>query len=222
MPSPARASQSVHAITSRVLTTSLVVNLVLMAAQAGAAHAAHSSGIFADTIHAAIDLLADALLLVACRLDARLPPERRPTYEPVALFGLGALLLATGAQTIWSAATDLGTPSDVTPDTLSFAALAIALIGKETLSRWMLRRARAIGGAALIEASAWHIRTDALTLLVATLALAGARAGLPRLDELAATLIGVMIARTGYLFAKRGFQMRAEQAGWGSRAAPPR
>ncbi|MBN3727232.1 cation diffusion facilitator family transporter [Burkholderia sp. Ac-20379] len=213
MPSSARASQSVHAITSRVLTTSLVVNLVLMAAQAGAAYAAHSSGIFADTVHAAVDLIADALLLVACRLDAKLPPEQRPTYEPFALFGLGALLLATGAQMVWSATTDLGAPSDVTPDALSFAVLAIALAGKETLSRWMLRRARAIGGAALIEASAWHIRTDALTLLVATLALAGARAGLPRLDELAATLIGAMIVRTGYLFAKRGYQLRAEQTG---------
>lgn len=221
MPSSARASQSVHAITSRVLTTSLVVNLVLMIAQAGAAYAAHSSGILADTIHAAIDLLADALLLLACRLDAKLPPEQRPTYEPVALFGLGALLLATGAQMIWHAATSLDAPADVSPDALSFAVLAVALAGKGGLSQWMLKRARAIGGAALIEASACHLRADALTLLLATLALAGARAGLPRLDELAATLIGVMILRTGYGFARRGYQMRAAHAGWGSRAAPP-
>lgn len=223
MPSSVRASQSVYAITSRVLTTSLVVNLVLMIAQAGAAYAAHSSGILADTIHAAIDLLADALLLLlACRLDAKLPPEQRSTYEPVALFGLGALLLVTGAQMIWHAATSLDAPADVSPDALSFAVLAVALAGKGGLSQWMLKRARAIGGAALIEASACHLRADALTLLLATLALAGARAGLPRLDELAATLIGVMILRTGYGFAKRGYQMRAAHAGWGSRAAPPR
>lgn len=50
--------------------------------------------------HTAIDLAADALILVACLLDARLPPERRPTCEPLALAGLGALLAATGAQMI--------------------------------------------------------------------------------------------------------------------------
>ncbi|UVT01834.1 cation diffusion facilitator family transporter [Burkholderia glumae] len=222
MPSSARASQSVHAITNRVLTTSLVVNLLLMTAQAGAACATHSSGLFADTIHAAIDLIADALLLLACRLDAKLPPEQRPTYEPLALTGLGMLLLAAGAQMIWQAATGLSAPPDISPDAISLAVLGMTLAGKESLSRWMLGRARAIGGAALIEASAWHIRVDALTLLLATLALAGARLGLPRLDPLAATLIGVMILRTGYTFAKRGHQLRADHGGWANRATPPR
>ncbi|WP_455777850.1 cation transporter, partial [Burkholderia stabilis] len=88
-----RATPHVYAATSRALAVSLAINLLLLAVETLAAWSAHSSGLFADVAHAAIDLAADALILVACRLDARLPPERRPTYEPIALAGLGALLV---------------------------------------------------------------------------------------------------------------------------------
>lgn len=89
-----RATPHLHAVTCRALTVSLSINLLLLAVEMAAAWSAHSSGLLADVAHAAIDLAADALILVACRLDARLPPERRPTYEPLALAGLGALLVA--------------------------------------------------------------------------------------------------------------------------------
>ena len=108
-----RATPHTSAATSRALAVSLAINLLLLVAEASAAWSAHSSGLLADVAHAAIDLAADALILVACRLDARLPPERRPTYEPLALVGLGALLVATGVQMIWHAASRFDAPPAV-------------------------------------------------------------------------------------------------------------
>lgn len=198
-----RATPSVHAATTRVLALSLAANLLLLAIEAVAAAHAHSSGLLADVLHAAIDLAADGLILLACRLDAALPPERRPTYEPIALAGLGALLVATGAQMIWQATRHFGAPPAVQPGALPLALLAVTLVGKAALSRWMLRRARETGSA-LLEASGWHVRADALSALLATGAASAALVGLGRLDDLAALAIGAIVIKTGSGFIRRG------------------
>ncbi|MDR8727981.1 cation diffusion facilitator family transporter [Burkholderia pseudomultivorans] len=203
MQRPPRVASPLYAATSRTLAISLAINLLLLAVEAIAAGAAHSSGLLADVVHAAIDLAADALILVACRLDARLPPERRPTFEPIALAGLGALLVATGVQMIWQAANRFDASPVVQPGAATLALVVATLVGKAALSRWMLRKARETGSA-LLEASGWHVRTDALSALLAALAMSAALVGLGRLDDIAALAIGAIVIRTGAGFVLRG------------------
>ena len=212
-----RATSHVYAATSRALAVSLAINLLLLAAEAVAAWSAHSSGLLADVAHAAIDLAADALILVACRLDARLPPERRPTYEPLALAGLGALLVATGVQMIWHASNRFDAPPVVQPGAMTLALLVFTLTGKAALSRWMLRKARDTGSA-LLEASGWHVRTDALSALLAALAMSAAWVGLGRLDDLAAIAIGAIVIRTGAGFIRRGCAQWPALSAWADRS----
>ncbi|KFG98260.1 cation transporter [Burkholderia paludis] len=212
-----RATPHIYAATSRALAASLAINLLLLVAETAAALSAHSSGLLADVAHAAIDLAADVLILVACRLDARLPPERRPTYEPLALAGLGALLAATGAQMIWHAASRFAAPPVVQPGTVTLALVAVTLAGKAVLSQWMLRKARETGST-LLEASAWHVRTDALSSLLAALAMSAAWVGLGRLDDLAALAIGALVIRTGAGFIRRGCAQWPALAAWAGRS----
>ncbi|MBJ9593619.1 cation diffusion facilitator family transporter [Burkholderia seminalis] len=212
-----RATPHLYAATSRALTVSLAINLMLLAAETAAAWSAHSSGLLADVAHAAIDLAADALILVACRLDARLPPERRPTYEPLALAGLGALLVATGAQMIWQAMNRFDAPPVVQPGAATLALVAVTLVGKAALSHWMLRKARETGSA-LLEATGWHVRTDALSSLLAALAMSAALVGFARLDDVAALAIGALVIRTGAGFVRRGCAQWPALAGWANRS----
>ncbi|BBA39046.1 MULTISPECIES: cation diffusion facilitator family transporter [Burkholderia] len=212
-----RATSHVYAATSRALAVSLAINLLLLAVETVAAWSAHSSGLLADVAHAAIDLAADALILVACRLDARLPPERRPTYEPLALAGLGALLVVTGAQMIRHATNGFATPPVVQPGATTLALVAVTLAGKATLSHWMLRKARETGSA-LLEASGWHVRTDALSSLLAALAMSAALVGFGRLDDLAALAIGALVIRTGVGFIRRGCAQWPALAAWADRS----
>ncbi|RQU19385.1 cation diffusion facilitator family transporter [Burkholderia cenocepacia] len=216
MQRPSRATSHVYAATSRALAVSLAINLLLLAVEA-AAWFAHSSGLLADVAHAAIDLAADALILVACRFDARLPPERRPTYEPLALAGLGALLAVTGAQMIWHALTRFNAPPIVQPGATALALVVVTLAGKAVLSYWMLRKARETGSA-LLEASGWHVRTDALSSLLAALAMGAALVGFGRLDDLAALVIGALVIRTGAGFVRRGWGQWPALADWASRS----
>ncbi|HGF4013901.1 cation diffusion facilitator family transporter [Burkholderia cenocepacia] len=217
MQRPSRATPHVYAATSRALVVSLAINLLLLAAETAAAWSAHSSGLLADVAHAAIDLAADALILVACRLDARLPPQRRPTYEPLALAGLGALLAITGAQMIWHALTRFDTPPVVQPGATALALVAVTLAGKAVLSCWMLRKARETASA-LLEASGWHVRTDALSSLLAALAMSAALIGFGRLDDLAALAIGALVIRTGVAFIRRGCAQWPAWADWANRS----
>ncbi|WP_343727357.1 cation diffusion facilitator family transporter [Burkholderia seminalis] len=212
-----RATPHLYAATSRALTVSLAINLMLLAAETAAAWSAHSSGLLADVAHAAIDLAADALILVACRLDARLPPERRPTYEPLALAGLGALLVATGAQMIWQAMNRFDAPPVVQPGAATLALVAVTLVGKAALSHWMLRKARETGSV-LLEATGWHVRTDALSSLLAALAMSAALVGFARLDDVAALAIGALVIRTGAGFVRRGCAQWPALAGWANRS----
>ncbi|MBY4868526.1 cation diffusion facilitator family transporter [Burkholderia sp. Bp9017] len=212
-----RASSHVYAATSRALAVNLAINLLLLAAEAVAAWSAHSSGLLADVAHAAIDLAADALILVACRLDARLPPERRPTYEPLALAGLGALLVATGVQMIWHASNRFDAPPVVQPGTMTLVLIMLTLTGKAALSRWMLRKARETGSA-MLEASGWHVRADALSALLAALAMSAAWVGLGRLDDLAALAIGAIVIRTGAGFIRRGCAQWPASSAWANRS----
>ncbi|OXH89243.1 cation transporter, partial [Burkholderia multivorans] len=184
MQPPTRVTPHLHTATSRALAIGLAINALLLVTELIAGWAAHSSGLLADTLHAAVDLAADALLLVACRMDARLPPERRPTFEPIALAGLGALLIAMGLQMIWQAATHFDAPPRVAPGAVPLALVAVTLVGKVALSRWLLAKARETGSA-LLEANGWHVRADALSALLATVAMSAAWVGLGRIDDLA-------------------------------------
>lgn len=217
MQRPPRVASPFYAATSRALAVSVAINLLLLVVEAIAAGAAHSSGLLADVAHAAIDLAADALILVACRLDARLPPERRPTFEPIALAGLGALLVAAGVQMIGQAANRFDASPVVQPGAAALALVVVTLVGKAALARWMLRKARETGSA-LLEASGWHVRTDALSALLAALAMSAARVGLGRLDDIAALAIGAIVIRTGAGFVLRGGAQWPWPAAWTGRS----
>ena len=212
MTTPLQERTSSTSATSKVLVASIVLNLLLMALQVTVGLSAHSSGMLADALHSFFDMLADALVLLACALDARAaatdPTRRYPKYEPLALLALGALLGATGLQMVWQSwqsAVRFGVNPDSHFDIVTLGVAVFALASKETLFRWMAREAKR-SRSTLLLANAWHVRADALSSLVVTVAIGGSLAGLTRLDDLAAALIGLMIVKTGYGFGSRGLR----------------
>lgn len=85
------------------------------------------------------------------------------------------------------------------------------------LSLWMLRKARA-AGSALLEASGWHVRTDALSSLLDAVAMSAALVGFGRLDDVAALAIGALVIRTGAGFIRRGCAQWPVFATWANRS----
>jgi divalent metal cation (Fe/Co/Zn/Cd) transporter len=74
----------------------------------------------------------------------------------------------------------------------------VALAGKEFLFRYTLVGGRRLN-APMLEANAWHARSDAASSLVVAIGIGGSLAGYPFLEPLAAAVVGFLILRMGVL-----------------------
>lgn len=170
---------------------------------------AHTSSVYADVLHAGIDLLGDAAVLLACRADERRRTRQAPRRMPLALFGLGILVIGSGLELMWQVVMRETNRADPAPGAFALGLLVFSLAAKEGIARWTLRRARVLGSVTLC-ASASHIRADALCSLAVLISVFGVAAGWPLLDPIVTVAIALLILKTGI-----GFVLRA----WGSARA---
>ncbi|WP_372715800.1 cation diffusion facilitator family transporter [Immundisolibacter sp.] len=162
----------------------------------------HSQALIADAIDSSADLFSDMAVLYGAREGSRAPDSKHPyghgRVETLVSVFLGAVLLATAAGITLSAAqrllsSDLLMPPE--PATLLVAVIAIGL--KEWIYRYTLRVGRETRSR-MLEANAWHQRTDSISSLVVLLGVGGSLLGMPYLDPVAAIGVSVLIARVGW------------------------
>jgi cation diffusion facilitator family transporter len=185
----------------RAAQASVLLNAALMTAQIVIGWTACSDGLLADGIHTLADLAADGLVLAVLRLSAAAAQRRGgyqyERYETIGSLLISLLLVATGIETLWSSlrrVTDVSGAPSVHVAALVVAVLVIA--AKEVLFRYIMGVAQRTRSAILV-ASAWHARSDAISALIAAIGILGSMAGVPMSDKLAAALIGLTIARMG-------------------------
>lgn len=82
------------------------------------------------------------------------------------------------------------------PGALAIVIAILALISKEWIFRYTMRVANRLKSK-LLEANAWHSRSDALSTAVVLVALVGAQFGLGWLDAVAAIIVGLMVGKVG-------------------------
>jgi cation diffusion facilitator family transporter len=209
------AAQERYCAGRRSTLVSIVVNVVLTTLQIVTGLFAGSQALIADGVHSLSDLVADFVVLFAAR-HSRNPADADHQYghqrfETAASLALGGLLLAVGIGMLISAFFKLQAP---TVQVVHLAALWVALatlIGKELLFRYMLRIAERVRSGMLV-ANAWHARSDAVSSLVVALGIAGNLLGAPLLDPIAALIVGLMIARTGWVFSWRAMNDLMDKA----------
>lgn len=210
----------------KAASTSALLNAFLSTMQITLGITAHSDGLFADGIHTLSDLAADAIVLLVLylttkHLSAKVRHARSTrnadhanitrigdssTEQALASLFIAAILIFTAAQMLWSSVAQTSTLSG--NDAMNLGALAVSgfvMVAKEMLFRYLRAESRRTGSA-ILQASAWHARVDAVSALVATLGLAGSLAGLPMLDHIAGAAIGLMILRMGYATGRDAFK----------------
>lgn len=190
---------------ARSVRVSIVVNLLLTVVQLAVGVFARSQALVADALHSLSDLLADFIVLLAARHGSRDPDDDHPyghqRFENAASLALGGMLVAVGIGMLWTALGRLQTPAAV--PVVHVAALWVAgftLVAKEALFRYMLGIAKRLKSDMLV-ANAWHARADAASSLVVAAGIAGNLAGYPLLDPVAALIVGLLVAKTGWGFA---------------------
>ena len=192
------------AAASRSTWVSVGVNLVLSTIQIVVGVLAKSQGLIADGIHSLSDLVADFVVLFANHHSQKDADEGHPyghhRFETAASLVLGLLLLGVGVGMVWSAVVKLENPEAIAQvHVIALWVAGAALVGKELLFRYMLAVAKRVKSSMLV-ANAWHARSDAASSLVVGIGIAGNLAGYTILDAIAALVVGLMIARTGWRF----------------------
>jgi cation diffusion facilitator family transporter len=196
-------------IMTRATLVSISVNLVLSIAQLIIGFVGHSQALIADSMHTLSDLTADFLVLAVTRAANKGADEDHPyghtRYETLATTGLSILLMAVAVGIAISSVDRIFNPTGITPSMITLWAALLTTLGKEGLYHYTVHVARKVKSR-MLEASAWHHRSDAISSIVVVIGIAGAIMGIPMFDSLAALIVAIMIARIGWHLGYRSVQ----------------
>jgi len=189
----------------RATLVAIVTNTVLTIGQVVIGLFAGAFSLVADAAHTLSDLITDLLVLLAGRHSAD-PADTNHPYghgriETVTTLVLGSVLAAVGVGFLWSSGIrlqNIGALPILHPAALGMALLTLA--AKEGLFRFSLAAARRLN-APMLEANAWHARSDAASSLVVAAGIGGSLAGYPFLEPLAAAVVGFLILHMGIRLA---------------------
>jgi cation diffusion facilitator family transporter len=176
---------------------SVAVNVVLAALHGLVAAASGSLGVTAELVHNVADLLAAAAVLLGLKLAARKSPAfpyGLYKVENLVAAGLAGMVFLTAYEIARDAL--LGAASPVRVDAWMLAVLVATLAIPLTFSRFELRAGQAANSPALIaDAREYRVHVFTTGLVFVSLVSEWSRF---RLDRVAAVVIGVVIAKTGW------------------------
>ena len=196
-----------YAVIRRVTLVGAAVDLVLAVSKIGGGFAAQSQSLVADGVHSLSDLVTDVLVLVAARF-ARAKPDADHPYgheriETAATVGLGLVLMVIAAGIALDSFRRLFHPEGLqSPAWWAIAVAGASVVSKEAVYHYTVRAARR-HRSRLLEANAWHARSDAASSVVVIVGVGGALLGLGYLDAVAAVVVSWMIGMMGYRLARR-------------------
>jgi len=154
------------------------LNLILSVFKIVAGILGNSRAIVADGVHSLSDLITDVALLVGVRYWMA-PPDHSHPYGHKRLESLLSLLIglalgAVGIGIAWDAISRIGRQEgEHVGSALALFAALFSVACKEILYHWTVKKARELKSGAL-EANAWHHRSDALSSIPASAAVAAA------------------------------------------------
>jgi len=201
---------------NRVTWWGVLVNIILAVSKLIVGFIAQSHALIADGFHSFSDLISDAMVLLATKHASQEADEDHPyghaRYETLATIGVGVFLIAVAAGIAIDAVQRLLSPEVISsPASLALWVAAFSIASNELLFQYTMRVARSIKSK-LLEANAWHHRTDSISSIVVFVGIAGAMIGLPILDDVAAALVSLMIAKIGWDLCRQSIEELVDTA----------
>jgi len=171
-----------------------LINIFLSAIKMFVGVIAHSHALFADGIHSLSDLFTDALVLITSRFGSReadvLHPYGHRRIETVGSVLVAVFLIAAGLGIIIEAVHYLHvTPDPIMPGMIALWIAVLSIVLKEGLYHVTMRVA-ARYESKILEANAWHHRSDAASSVVVVIGIIVSLMGYPAVDTIAAMLVG--------------------------------
>jgi len=195
--------QARYEATRKVTLIGVVVNIFLSLVQLIGGVFANSQALIADGIHTLSDLASDFVVLFAAKVANQDADESHPyghgRFETLATVILGLALTGVAIGIIFNAVSRLLNPENLTqPTSIALLFAALAIVAKEGLYHYTIRVANHFNSK-MLEANAWHHRSDAISSLFVAIGVAGSVIlEVPWLDAAAAILVAMMIFYMGF------------------------
>ena len=158
-----------------------VVDLSLGVVKFVVGRLAGSQPLVADGIHSLSDLATDFMVLFAAKHAHREADAEHPyghgRIETVATVALGASLIIVAIGISFDAVRRMLNPELLMhPGVLALVVAMISVASKEAIYQYTARIARRLRSS-MLQANAWHSRSDAISSIVVVIGIAGAVAG---------------------------------------------
>lgn len=161
-----------------------------------------SFALVADGIHSLSDAVSDIFVLVVSHYSHEAPDTEHQyghgRFEAIGTVVMGMLFFAIASVLIYDCYLRLaGHRVMQVPGPWGILLAAISIAAKEWIYRYTMRTANLLNSS-LLQANAWHSRSDAISSIAVLMGLVGAQQGYPWLDLVAAIFVGLIIARIGW------------------------
>lgn len=175
-----------------------------------------SPALIADGLHSLSDLITDFLVLVINKVAHSAPDEEHPyghaRFETLGTVIIGIVLVAIALGVAWdNAARLIRGDAPTNASLLAIATAAFSLVAKELLFRYGIFWAKKLNST-LLEANAWHSRSDAWSSLVVLLGVVATGFGYGWLESWAALIVAALIGKMGVELTWNALQDLADRA----------
>ena len=191
-----------------------VVNVVLLLFKFVAGIVGHSAAMVADAVHSLSDFVTDVIVLVFVHISSK-PKDKshdygHGKYETWAMTLIGVALLIVAIGIIYHGAIEIvawmkGEQLEA-PGTLALWAALLSVLLKEGVYQYSMVKARQLNSQ-VVEANAWHHRSDALSSVGTAIGIGGAIFLGQRwtvLDPIASLVVGAFIVKVAVDLLHRG------------------
>jgi len=186
----------------RVTLVGSVIDLLLGVIKIIVGIGASSQALIADGIHSLSDLATDFLVLFAAKHAHRQADDEHPyghgRIETLATVILGVSLVVVALGISYDAVRRLLAPELLLhPGWLALLVAVGSVVSKELIYQYTARAARRLRSK-MLQANAWHSRSDAISSIIVVIGVLATMAGYPSFDALAAVAVALMVAKIGW------------------------
>lgn len=190
------------------------VNVVLLAFKFVAGILGNSAAMLADAVHSLSDFATDLVVLVFVKISSKPQDESHDyghgKFETLATTMIGIALAVVGIGIIYNGAVKIaawaGGATLEAPRMLALWAALVSIILKELTYRYTINKARKLNSQ-VVEANAWHHRSDALSSIgtavgIGCAILLGERWSV--MDPIASVVVGAFIIKVAFELVLNG------------------
>jgi cation diffusion facilitator family transporter len=185
---------------------SIIAYIILSAIKLLIGTVSGSQALMADGLNNSTDIIASIAVLAGLKISRR-PPDHNHGYghfraETIASLVASFIMIVVGFQVLYQGVNKFVEPAYETPDLIAAWTAAFCALVMLAVYSYNIKLARAINSNAIL-AVAQDNRSDAMVSIGAFAGILGSQFGIPWLDPLTATIVGLIICKTAWdIFSK--------------------